>query len=213
MSSRIGARLQGGVVKVVGSPLFWVVFVAAAMGWPVFRSLRTELPPPLPVLGTFPEFRLPAVPGPEVAGAGLRGRTWVASFFFTRCPGSCADLVSRMAKIQGRAKNLGRAFHLVTFSTDPEYDTRERLARYTATRRVSPRMWTFISGAPPALRSALVAALRTVWPDADEEALWRGDFLALIDPAGRLRGFYDSRTRDGADELLRDAGLVINRGG
>ena len=43
-------------------------------------------------------------------------------------------------------RNLGDAFHLVTFTVDPENDTPERLAAYASLYHASPARWTFLTG-------------------------------------------------------------------
>lgn len=213
----LGARLQRGASRLVASPLFWIAFLAVAMGWPIVRTLSTDLPPVLPVLGTVPPFAVPSQRGEVFRSEELRGRTWVAHFIFTRCADPCLRSTETLIKVRHRSRNLGRAFHLVTFSTDPDYDTPERLAAYAQKHKASPRMWTLLSGAPKAVREAVSHAFRVsrkgAVTSAELDRLLQGSHLLLVDPWGRVRGFYDVARKEEIDALLRDAGLVANRGG
>ena len=77
-----------------------------------------QLPP-----GSFPlgEFRLVERSGRIVTQADFRGRVWVASFIFTRCPLSCPRISSVMKDLQHRFD--GTSVLLASISVDPDYDT------------------------------------------------------------------------------------------
>ena len=60
----------------------------------------------------------------------LKGRVWVADFVFTSCPPSAPSSPRGWPQIRHRSRHLGDAFHLVTFTVDPENDTPERLNAY-----------------------------------------------------------------------------------
>jgi protein SCO1/2 len=189
-------RIQAAVGAAVGRPLTWVVVVALIAGWPIAWGVLTPLPPRLPVLGTVPAFELTAQDGSPFGSKDLAGRVWLASFMFTRCQTGCPDTTLRMARIQGRTRNLEPAFHLVSFSVDPAFDDPARLAAYARAHRASPRMWTFLTGPVDALR----------------DAISRGRHLVLVDSQGRLRGYYDPEDAGSVERAVRDAALLVNRG-
>ena len=86
------------------------------------RTVSIRLPPPLPVISRVPNFQLTDQYGQPHGSDQLRGRVWVANFVFTRCPTICPELTRQMGKVQHRARGLGDAFRLVSFSVDPEHD-------------------------------------------------------------------------------------------
>src|SRR2546427_7051085 len=122
--------LPGKLSGLVGKPVFWVIAMAVIFAAPIVRSVRAKLPPALPALGVIEDFTLTDQFGQPFGSAQLRGKVWVADFIFTRCPTVCPLLTERMGKVQHRARNLGTAFQLVSFTVDPEWDTPERLAVY-----------------------------------------------------------------------------------
>src|SRR5690348_10031558 len=73
----------------VGNPWFWITFIGLGMALPIVRSVRAKLPPPLPVLGTLPEFRFTNQYGQPFGSQELKGQVWIANFIFTRCPTVC----------------------------------------------------------------------------------------------------------------------------
>ncbi len=209
-------RLQAAVSAVVGRPLAWGLVVALIAAWPIAWALRTPLPPRPPVLGTLPPFELTAQDGRPFGSKDLAGRVWVASFIFTRCETVCPAISRQMARIQGRARNLEPAFHLVSISVDPEFDDPARLAAYARAYRASPRMWTFLTGPVDAVRQTVVRGLRiSMGRDPERpggEGVFHGTHLVLVDGEGRIRGYYDPDAADAVEHVVRDAALLVNRG-
>ena len=216
VSQHPGERAQDRVARLVAKPAFWLVLVGGIFLWAIGWSLRTHLPAPLPVLADVPRFRLTDQGGRPFGSLELDGRAWVASFIFTRCPTVCPRVTSKMARIQGRTRQLAPAFHLVTFSVDPEFDTPERLDAYARAHRASPRLWTFLTGPEPAVKQAVVDGMKIALerpPPGGAEGVLHGSALVLVDPRGRIRGYYDPEDDAAVDRLVRDAGLLVNRGG
>ncbi len=211
------ARLQAIAGRLVARPLFWIAFVAAVFSWPIVWSLRTPLPPPAPVLATLPRFELTDQSGRPFGTKDLQGRVWVASFIFTRCDTICPAITAKMARIQSRTRQLEPAFHLVSFSVDPEYDTPGRLAEYARLHRASPRIWTFLTGPDSAVKETVVNGLKMSMgkeksDDGRFEGIFHGSHLVLVDGKGQVRGYYDSDDEKVVDRVVRDVGLLLNRG-
>ena len=211
------SRAQDLASRLVARPAFWLVLVAAVASWPVVWSLRTPLPPPPPVLATLPPFELTDQAGRPFGSRDLEGRVWVASFIFTRCDTICPAITARMARIQGRTRQLEPAFHLVSFSVDPEYDTPARLAEYARLHRASPRMWSFLTGPDAAVKETVVNGLKVAMgrekgDDGRFEGIFHGSHLVLVDGKGQVRGYYDSDDEQVVDKVVRDVGLLVNRG-
>jgi protein SCO1/2 len=213
----IGDRLQEVVSRLVARPRFWLALLAIPAAWPIIWSLKTPVPPKLPVLASIPAFRLTDQAGRPFGTSELEGKAWVASFIFTRCATICPAITAKMARIQDRTRNLGAAFHLVSFSVDPEYDRPERLEAYARAHRASPRLWSFLTGPEAEVKEAIVTGLKVAVgreksDDGRFDGIFHGSHLVLVDQRGRIRGYYDSEDGDAVDRVVRDAGLLANRG-
>jgi protein SCO1/2 len=215
-AGRVSAAAQRRVAGIVGRPLFWAAFVGLLAGLPMLRTIMTELPPPLPVLATIPDFELRDEHGQPYGSAQLRGRVWVANFIFTRCPTICPAFTAKMGQIQHRSRGLGQAFRLVSFTADPDYDTPEVLAAFARKHRASPRMWSFLTGPFDAVRKTVVDGMKVGMgrggPESDFASIFHGTHFVLVDKDMQIRGYYDSSAADSVDRVLRDAGLLANRG-
>jgi cytochrome oxidase Cu insertion factor (SCO1/SenC/PrrC family) len=183
--------------------------------------MRMPAPDKLPELGTVLPFELQDQSGRAFGTTELRGRVWVLSAVKTSTP-VAGDLVKILGKIQHRSRNLGPSFHLVTVGVDPDVDTPDRLRDFVHNYRVSPRIWSFLSGEPTALRRAqaalgiAVAGATTMRPrEAPAPALdARGGpmSVAVVDGKMRVRGWYDLGDPKALDHLLYDVGLLVTRG-
>jgi protein SCO1/2 len=214
---RLGTRLQSGLAALVGYRTFWLVFILLGVGIPVARSVRVALPKPLPVMSTVPDFRFTDQNGEPFGSEQLRGRVWVANAIFTRCPSICTVSTQRMAEVQHRGRGLGEHFHLVSFSVDPEHDTPLKLLAYARSHRVSPRMWSFLTGNREELTRTLNEGLKIYMgkaapPGDDLMDIGHGSHFVLVDSRMRVRGYYDLTDEGALDGLLRDAGLLASRG-
>lgn len=199
-------------------PWFWVAFVAIAVGAPIAAVvIRDPSPrPPLPSYGDAPGFSFTNQRGEPFTGGDLAGKVWVADFIFTRCPSICPLVSARMAELQKRTNNLGDRFHMVSFSVDPEHDTPDVLAAYAREYHASATRWTFLTGPYLAVQHVTQEGFKQAMaklPPGDEIAnLTHGTHFVLVDAVGRIRGFYDSADDARFSELVRDVGLLVNRG-
>ncbi len=214
---RLGTRIHSGLASLVGNPYFWLLFTFFGMGIPIARTLRVALPKPLPILSTVPGFRLVDQNNEAFGSEQLYGRIWVANAIFTRCPSICTESTQHMAEVQHRARGLGEHFHLVSFSVDPDHDTPAELLAYARTHRVSPRMWSFLTGSHQDLMTTLNQGLKIYMgkestPGDDLMSIGHGTHFVLVDSKMRIRGYYDLSDQGVEDALLRDAGLLASRG-
>jgi cytochrome oxidase Cu insertion factor (SCO1/SenC/PrrC family) len=223
--------LQRWAAGLLGRRAFWAAFVLIAFSFPVSRVIRKSMPPKLPVLGTVGAFQLVNQKGTPFGTAELEGRVWVMSAIHTSSA-SAVDLAKELGKIQHRSRNLGQAFHLVTVGLDPVADAPDRLLEFSNHHRVSPRLWSFLSGDPAALRlahaglglqliaqeSAATSKDAPVGPGPRDAPAPKFDSekgplsVAVVDGKMRVRGRYDLADPTAIDTLLYHVGLLVNRG-
>lgn len=169
-----------------------------------------EKVPALRPLWPLPDFSLTERSGKEVTLADLKGKVWVADFFYTTCPGPCPMLTSRLSALH---EKLGSDpdVRLVSISTDPEKDTPEVLKLYAEKFRASDR-WLFLTGDKPRIFDLANKGFKlsvTEDPAASAEPITHSTKLALVDCDGVVRGFYDGLDEEGVDRLLRDVRALV----
>jgi cytochrome oxidase Cu insertion factor (SCO1/SenC/PrrC family) len=149
-----------------------------------------------------PEFKLTERSGRTVTREDLKGKVWVASFVFVRCPGPCPQVTATMARLQKELPN-SPDLKLVTFTVDPERDNAKELADYARRYQADPERWLFLTGMPEVELHALlkdgfkVSAQRAQNPKDEFDHSAR---LAVVDKDGNIRGYYDGiRVKSSAD--------------
>lgn len=164
-----------------------------------------------------PRFALEDHYGNPFSEDSMRGQVVVVDFFFASCPGICIDMSQNLSRIYRErtkdaaghgSRNQEPALRLVSYTIDPERDTREVLAAYAAQHGVLPpdRTWLFVRGLEKDIHR-LAEQYYLLSAGADSTApggfLHSGQFL-LLDPLGRIRGLYDGTNQAECAVLLRD---------
>ena len=196
-----GRRLQATVAKLVGSRLFWLLFVGTLFGLPLGRSLARTLPASPPVLGQVEPFDLEDQYGYSVSDVSLRGKMWVLAF--TSASEHTGISFDDQRSVVYRTRNLGSAFRMITVTTSPEGDTRDVRRAAVEKHASSSQLWAFLGGQPVQVERATAAAI------APLSATQAGEQLFLFDRQGRLRGVY-SPDKLGIDHLMQDLSYVAN---
>jgi protein SCO1/2 len=160
---------------------------------------------PLPVLTQLPDFSLVECTGQKLGLADLRGKVWIADFIFTRCPGPCPRMSSRMASLQTNLSS-DADLRLVSISVDPEFDTQEVLAKYAAQYRAEGGRWFFLTGDKTAIHN--LAKSGFLVGGVDDVTLHTTRFI-LVDRQGRVRGYYASSDEEELRKLQNDARALL----
>lgn len=166
--------------------------------------------PDLPAFGAVPAFALTDQAGKAFTRDGLKGKTWVAAFVFTRCPSACPRVTQAMRRLQVDAAQRRVPLRLVSFSIDPDFDTPEVLRRYAAEYGADLESWAFVTGNADAIKNAAetgfkIAVEGKADPSKADFGITHGTQLVLIDGAGQIRGYYASNEPAALTRLLDDA--------
>jgi protein SCO1 len=198
-------------------PAWWLGASIAALALAIAAQLHGRMArtdPAPPVFGPAPDFALIDQRGRDMTGSDLRGSVWIADFIFTRCAGQCPVMTGRMAELAGTLP-AASGVQFVSFTVDPEYDTPERLAAYARGAGVPPERWRLLTG-PVATIERLARDGFKLGMSADgtaEEPITHSVRFVLIDPEGRIRGYYDAQDAGAVDRLRRDALRLAGRQG
>lgn len=154
-------------------------------------------PDDLPVIWQLADFSMTNQLGQTVRRADLLGKVWVADVIFTRCPGPCAMMTTRMADLQTSIPKKWPV-KFVSLTTDAEYDTPDVLRIYAEHYQADSKRWSFLHGSKPAITDLAVNNLKLVVLDKEQERQSPNDLfihsttLALVDKHGRLRGAFEA---------------------
>ena len=183
--------------------IYLAVFVLAVAA--IALQLTFKKSPPLPVFNTVPDFQLTGRDGKPVTLADLKGRVWIADFFYASCPGPCPVISARLGNLQGDALK-GDDVRFVSISTQPEMDTPEALRQYAQKFHASDK-WLFLTGDKEQIynlanKGFLLTAVEQ--NNSKENPVIHSTKLALVDKAGKIRGYYDGADGTNTEQILHD---------
>lgn len=154
-------------------------------------------PDDLPVIQQLADFSMTNQLGETVRRADLLGQIWVADVIFTRCPGPCAMMTTRMADLQATIPDQWPV-KFVSLTADTQYDTPDVLRKYAESYQADSQRWSFLHASKPAIVDLAVQNLKLIVLDKEQERQSAEDLfihsttLALVDKQGRLRGAFES---------------------
>ena len=165
---------------------------------------------PLPELGQVGAFSLVNQQGTPFTAEALRGKVWVAAFFFTRCPTICPRITRRMRALQVAAQSRAEPPTLVSFSVDPDNDTPPVLLEYAKHYDADLRTWSFLTGELDVVKRTVVDGFKLALdgkpdPGAENGGIIHGSHLVLVDRKLTIRGYYRTDDEDDMKRVLEDA--------
>ena len=198
---------------VLRRPGTWAVIAGLLILGLAFRLLLgpSQAPAP-PAYFSIPDFTLTSHENRPFGSADLRGKVWIAGFFFTRCPTICPILLQRESEVQRRTKELGDGLHFVTISIDPTHDTPEVMTAAAAERGLKLERWTLLTGATESIQQLVRDGFKEYLksgPDVPPDEVVHSVRFFLVDGQGRVRGLYDATIDDEIVRLTKDAERLV----
>ncbi len=141
----------------------------------------------------------------------LKGKPYVAYFFFTSCPSVCPRMTQGALRIQRSLGKYTEDFNIVGFSIDPRRDTLSKLKAYAQEYTVNLDNWHFVRGEESAISSVGKKAFYIGISKDDKEpgGYLHSEKMILIDAKGHIRGYYSGTDADEVKMLIADMKFLI----
>ena len=144
----------------------------------------------------------------------LKGKVFVAEYFFTTCQTICPKMNDQMQRVQAAFKNESQ-FSILSFTVNPEVDTIAQLKRYADEHGAIAGKWHFLTGNKEKLyETARKSFFLLKKSEVENQGDVGTDFIhtnnfVLIDKQLRIRGYYDGTNPKEVDKLMEDARLIL----
>ncbi|AWW33085.1 SCO family protein [Echinicola strongylocentroti] len=150
--------------------------------------------------------------GATITNSDVKGKVYVADFFFTSCPTICPIMKTQMLRVYDAFKD-NPDFQILSHSIDPTHDTVAVLKDYSVKLGIEDAStWHFLTGDQEKIfEIGQTSYLATAMEDKNEPGgfLHSGAFI-LIDREGHIRGVYDGTKEDQVDELMKDIPKLLH---
>lgn len=148
--------------------------------------------------------------GETVTSASLKGKIYVADFFFTSCPSICPKMTTQMKRFAAAFKD-NENVKIISFTVDPRRDTVEKLKRFADKYGINSSQWNLLTGDRDEIYELGVYGYLL---SAQEDALAPGGFLhasnmILVDKEKRIRGIYEGTSTKDVDRMIEDAKVLL----
>ncbi|NMO95609.1 SCO family protein [Paenibacillus lemnae] len=150
----------------------------------------------LPVVGQVADFRMENVDGSTVSRDDTAGKVRLMYFYFTSCPDVCPPTTMVLSQVQNELKKeegvFGEEAAIVSFSFDPETDTREKIKAFGDKFFADYSGWYFLRGDQEETRQLMQGSFKIPLIGNSAENYTHGNRIALVDRENNIRKMYDA---------------------
>ena len=149
--------------------------------------------------------------GRDFGTEDLKGKVYVADFFFTSCPTICPKVKSQMLRLQDRFKD-NPDFQLVSFTIDPKRDTPERMTEYAGKLGIEDLdQWRFIRGDKFEIYDLDEDYMSVALENSDAPGGFdHSGYLVLVDRDGFVRAYASGLVEEEVNHLMDDVELLLD---
>jgi cytochrome oxidase Cu insertion factor (SCO1/SenC/PrrC family) len=140
------------------------------------------------------DFELMERSGEAFRSGDMRGRVWVATYFFTTCPGNCIRLNRNIQALHNLPELKDVTW--VSITCDPDTDHLEELRAYAEHWKADPDRWLFCRADLDYTRRVAAGMNLSLRRQGHQ------DYAIVFDKDGKLRAMYNA-TSTRECELLR----------
>ena len=159
---------------------------------------------------TIPTFSLLNQDSVMVNNETLKGKIYVADFFFTSCPTICPVMKKEMIRVYEKFKGNNQVV-ILSHTIDPDYDTLALLRDYANRLGSDGKQWMFLRGDR---KLVYELAEKGYYASAVVDSTEPGGFIhsggfILVDKQQRVRGIYDGTSANDVDKLMVDMDILL----
>ena len=147
----------------------------------------------------------------QITSSAMKGKVWIADFFFTSCPSICPKMTSQMKRLAILTKDLDKHIQFISFSINPTYDGPSKLRAYRKHYGITAKNWQFLTGDEEATH-ALGVDYFQVFANKDIESAGgyaHSPAFVLVDKEGYVRGVYIGTDTKQVDLLQKDVRKLL----
>lgn len=160
-----------------------------------------------------PDFQLVSQKGETFTKEDLKGKIYVADFFFATCPGICKKMSSQLVRVQEAFQDEPNV-EILSFTVNPEHDSVEVLQNYADMYGADPDKWTFLTGPREEIYDLARHGfyLPVVQVEGQQDFIHSEKFM-LVDKNHHVRGIYDGTDPVDVDRLITEIRVLLDEYG
>lgn len=160
------------------------------------------------IYNPLPNFEFTNHMGHIVSNETLKGKPFVADFFFTSCPGICPKMTRNMLTLYEKYPNQ---INFISHSVDPKRDSIQKLNTYAKKIGITDdKSWHFVRGEKEEISRMADTYMVIAYEDSTVSGGFEhgGQFI-LVDKNAYVRGFYDGLDKESVAQLEIDIAILL----
>ena len=151
----------------------------------------------------------------ELSSDDIKGKVWVAKFFFSTCPTICPPMTSSMKQLREDLSEFDDDLVYLSFSINPNKDTPNRLKEYITEHGIeNTDNWFFLTGVEEDKTHVLGTEGFMIHAMSDDNApggYAHSPNFILVDQNLHVRGLYDGLEPDQVAQLKEDIKKLLKK--
>jgi protein SCO1/2 len=142
----------------------------------------------------------------RITSKDLKGKIWIADFFFTTCSTICPRMTTQMKRLNALTRDVKDHVQFISFTINPGYDQPSILKKYRKNHGINAENWVLLTGDEEethklGIENFMIAAGQD--PDA-VDGYAHSEAFTLVDKEGYVRGVYNVSDPDQVDQMDKD---------
>lgn len=195
--------------------IFYIVFFTVlVLGFYLFMSFAIPgfSRPKFSPISTVQPFSFINQDGITVTNDDVKGKVYIAEYFFTTCTGICPKMTDQLSRVY-KQFNTEPNFRILSHTCDPGTDSITQLKKYSDKLNVDTQKWIFLTGRKDSLYnmarfSYMIDDPANNLKSIDEDFL-HTQFMALVDKQGKVRRIYDGIKSSEVDVMMKDISKLL----
>lgn len=161
--------------------------------------------------GEVSSFELVDQDGQIITNDSLKGKWYVADFFFSKCPNECLAMAENLQLVQEKFEK-NENFVILSFTTDPANDTISALKEYADNLGAMPGKWYFLRGEQQEIFKLAKEGFKLPADIKDNDNdIIHSPYFTVVDGDGQLRGYFDGTDKEAVYEMVQNLGHRLPR--
>jgi protein SCO1 len=166
----------------------------------------------LPPISYVQPFSFTSQDGKKITEKEVRGKVYLANYFFTTCKTVCPKMNNEVRKVYEHFKSE-KNFLILSHTSDPGTDSAARLKTYADSIGVTTPNWIFLTGPKDSLYRQARLSYRIDDPNNNvvniDDDFLHTQFMALVNKKGEVVKIYDGLRNSEIDQLIKDAEKLL----
>jgi protein SCO1/2 len=164
---------------------------------------------------TIKSFQFTDQNGQPYGSDSLKGKIYVADFFFTSCTSICPMMTKELKDVVFDQYQTGKhsdEVKIVSFTIDPKRDSPARLLHYAQKFGISGNRWKFLTGPKDSIYKLMgTEGYLMIKPSPEEgsDQITHSKYVDLVDKEGHIRGVFDATDHTELERLRDEIRLLM----